>query len=614
MSTPVMPLAPLFQGQLPEEQLALLRQQGSIGDSNEYDSFLLALGNLEFTREAMHAFAERFSYRQYIPTTHGEWATAEYSTYQVFKNPFTEQSDVDLMYEFRRTGLQVTFRSGTSFLVLDPEGKVPSILDGEIVPNSNDYKVTRVPGNASRLIHRYIDSTDMRQAALMYAALRYHMGIDADADSAKALRITELLCLNPKTTFFIKTTALNLRDAIKRETKFRDASSSNETEASTVAEMVRGIHYNQYTYANLAQEISEKSRELLEIVADRLLSLDRLYSLDGRELSNPLVYENSRQRTFFTQCIMGKILGADPEQLILSTSDFGPIYNRINTQGFLIPGDFSEQCMPLEGYGKLLGLKGTHDGEIDFRFEQPLDGKFYLTQQDVDVVLALAFADDKPITPSLSMDYTDPRTPMLAQKVWSPEWVGNTDLGKTFYAADYWMGRICFYNEELPILEAVQPQFREAATDILSEMKSLNGSASLNIRPLKIEWTWKTNKKRHWFSTQTEYQCAIRNVAMGILSKLSENKEGFERKGSREWGTKESGHSVIFNARYEEIAGMWPVFERQRQLVTLIRALEELRAKGFKPSPALSARIQNIKQSFTSQPSLKRENRLVLWS
>lgn len=130
-----------------------------------------------------------------------------------------------------------------------------------------------------------------------------------------------------------------------------------------------------------------------------------------------------------------------PSELEQATRDIGPSFNSLTSDGFLTPRVrpvFPLQDAPLASVDRIRFNKATGEFVVEGApaSEHALG---VVGSDDVNVALALAFGSDKPELPGFGLDdaQTDHSVSFLKQKVFRPEWLENTDFGKSFYWADY---------------------------------------------------------------------------------------------------------------------------------------------------------------------------------
>ncbi len=327
------------------------------------------------------------------------------------------------------------------------------------------------------------------------------------------------------------------------------------------------------------------------------------------------------------QTIQRRVLGATRDELHESTNDFGYIYNERNISGYLIPAtsidpqrpvadDFYQRSQaPVSGLGVLRVLSTTSSGQIILQCDQPTSpANTFITGEDVSVALALAFRESEPIMPSLSIEDINSENASLPRffierKEWNPAWVGHTQLGKTLYAADYWMGRILWNQSRFYTIDRTLDPLANA---ILQKLALAGGQADGNyaramIQPKAIIRTWTG-------SVQGGLSCQIHSAAIGVLgANIVVHADGTEDRSRNVNDDKYSAGRAanIFTKHYDDIAKVWPVFERTRQLNVLLSLLRELREKGFKPSATLQRTIDATYRRFIDRPVTPLHQQLV---
>ena len=514
-------------------------------------------------------------------------------------------------------GFDAYGESKTSLLIARPNFTGILWIDHDTNPGQLEYAFASVDTNNDETLTYGVlrgslekNVVDIISEKKIGDALGYYLGIDFPTDHAAALKLANEVRLGSHVNPYFRSVAIRLADVISREASQFNSSAERKGELSEVARAVNDLGRSQITFAELGNRILKTGFSSTEFLVARLWALQHfeLYSGSKAPQQGPHYEQNRRDGQLFMRFAIGQMLGVTPEQLVQATFDFGPFYNRKNDKGFPIPGAYAadtpslHDAMPTEGYGRFLGFKTTASGEIDFRFESPNNGMALITQEDIDVALALAFVGTKPIKPSFSLDEASKYPYFVSQKQWEPEWVGYSAFGKTLYATDYWLGAICVYNTGFAGKDDIDSRFTSTARELFDQMRPLDGNVNLQLRPMEIQRSWTAGERN-------EHECVIQKITMGITSERWEPKPD----GCSDWSGKESGHSKIFNAHYEDIATMWPIYERQRQLMGLLYGLSELRSRGFEPSPSLMTRIKGVQEAYTSQPSLPLSNQFVLW-
>lgn len=330
--------------------------------------------------------------------------------------------------------------------------------------------------------------------------------------------------------------------------------------------------------------------------------------------------------------IQHRLMGATHGQIQNSTRDFGYTYGGQDRAGYLTPqlgnqvasrpdaqsrSENYQHCPRLEdgALGILRGLSTTPSGEIQFHADKPTSpANTFLTDEDIAVALALAFGSNKPIMPSLSIEsigLKDAKTPrvFMKKKVWDPEWVGHTQLGKTLYAADFWMAEIV-WNQPYFYQNGQQPP---AAIDAILQKVALAGGHSdgnserIMLMPTAIVRTWSG-------SNEEGISCQVHSASVGVLgaNKVIHADGSEDRSRNVNDDKYGAGRAAnIVSRHFDDIATAWPMFERMRQLTVLLSLLKELREKNFQPSVAMQKNISVAYRHLSNKPRIPVNQALV---
>lgn len=339
--------------------------------------------------------------------------------------------------------------------------------------------------------------------------------------------------------------------------------------------------------------------------------LRRLTSLGSYGSDHPLFLLSELRETLE--------LGTTIDAVDNATYDFGPLYNARDGRGYLVSDIFSSSQCPTseEGFGAFLGLRGLGSGEIDLRFERPSSSHGpLLFPEDVNAILALAFGSDAITNPSFSLDrrveQVGAMRPLntLATRNFSPHWLEHTAFGQTLYATDYWLGKIAA--QPLLFLHLTEPfENRPADTkDLLAALLKLRGtSGCLRIVPNSLETAWA-------MSPDNQTQCRVRSASMYVYGwpQSDIGKEGADVAGANDPGTEIGQVAIFLTNNYDHLARSWPIFERLRQLTSLLHCTFELKRRGFEPGEALVDRARGAVAQFEAHRPSKSIERLVRWN
>lgn len=450
-----------------------------------------------------------------------------------------------------------------------------------------------------------------RSYAKMCLALRHFLGLGVEVDRDKALSYLDVTNVDDQQTD-VRYTLNNLKERLRFILQDEHQSGDDNAKALAIVQRYDAMFQN-------GIDLDSSNAFFLFIGNEATATTSLNDHLWARTVLAEL--ERSQSESYWrvaAQGIQRRILGATKDELHTSTNDFGYIYNERNGSGYLIPAtsidpqrpvadDFYQRSQaPVNGLGVVRGLSAAPSGEIRLRCDLPTSpANTFLTSEDVNVALALAFGANEPIMPALSIEDVgkkDAQSPRLfiKRKEWKPAWIGHTQLGKTLYAADYWMARIIsgssrFYTND----QALDP----LADAILQKLALAGGQTDghaerVMIEPREIVRTWSG-------SIQEGLSCQIHSAAIGVLgANVVVHADGTEDRSRNvnddKYGAGRAAN--IFTKHYNEIAKLWPVFERTRQLTVLLSLLKELREKGFMPSPGMQSGIDATYRHFVEKP------------
>jgi TPR repeat protein len=304
---------------------------------------------------------------------------------------------------------------------------------------------------------------------------------------------------------------------------------------------------------------------------------------------------------------------------IESTFDYGPMFNKPTMLGRPQLGILRHGGLE-SGVGELEGLEAGPDGEIRFYFRAPRnDIGPLLSSEDVNVAIALTFGQATPIVPHVSVeDLISPlsgRYRMLKRKVWKPDWIGHTLLGKTLYATDVLAAKLMEQPHSFVESGETGPSVPRSpkAQGIIDMFAKCGGEIAgqggrVVVHPMNFYRTWTR-------SSNGGHVCRIHKLTMGVLgaNMVNTGDGALDMSANKNDDRFRKGRAANhFTREYDTIAHLLPVFDRLRQLTALLEALKELHDKGFKPSPQLLQRAVGAATHLMQRPALSPAKRLVL--
>lgn len=390
------------------------------------------------------------------------------------------------------------------------------------------------------------------------------------------------------------------------------------TEFTDAAKLIASVHNGELAFDHANQIIRSGKVKATPVLNDQLWAACGV--IGGDDMSHYKKWDALRRE------VQMKLLGVTEEQVQTSTQQYGPRYNKLDSKGFLVPASFDPNSIPKEGDTYFRGVRATKKGEIDFFFEQRPGVPSMIFSQDIDVALIVAFHPSRPLLPSLSLEGLDEDFPdrpkwNFIQKEWRPRWIGHTMIGETLYAADYWIGQLAWNSKSFPVTpkDIPDPEKRARVVALLKEFELCGGQADgyssrVMLKPGDVHGTWNKTK-------EGDIVCDVHRIDMGVdgsnmAIKIDPKTNAYmqDRVVNLNDPRFAMGRvALLLSAKYDEIAELFPMFERGRQMVGLLKTLVTLRDKhNFQPSTELAKRIDQAYQYYTKKPTIALRQRLCL--
>lgn len=362
---------------------------------------------------------------------------------------------------------------------------------------------------------------------------------------------------------------------------------------------------------------------------DALWASDKLAGIEDWYV-HPAVYKKFSQ-------VNKDFLRLTDSDLKRSAMLYGPVYNPVAIENslpvlgyWLKPNDpktAKEQearhgiYTPAAGVIKINGLKADFNGAVKFDCVSSETRPAMLLPEDFEVVLALAFGDaEGPLWPTLSLerkhkDLLDDEHEMFQAKIWSPEWLGHTDFGKTFYIIDELAGVLTWRPKEFDIAapkEAFDEKFPDFVRDFINDLGFTGGvdkatqSQRIFVSPEHIPLRL-TKKNQAGVET---WSVDILGAKMRINGAYTQEIKGVEDRsiGLNDTRFGQGRLTQRLTDHYNDIALMMPVFERYRQLMALLYAVIELRKNGYRFNTQTQKGIADNLKRYESMPPIPRKN------
>ena len=216
--------------------------------------------------------------------------------------------------------------------------------------------------------------------------------------------------------------------------------------------------------------------------------------------------------------------------------------------------------------GTFLGLDGRPDGTVSFHYVRAIQGQQPITSADVDALFVLVFGSKGPVWPSFT------------KRSFNPSWLAHTEMGKTIYVADQVIGGLFEDPGSCGVgVASLQLGFQGADHEIRDRHAA---SQHYLLRPEKIYRTWSE-------LPDGTLRCQMHAVQMRVDAPGGGDPVAAGH--HRPWDGTFAEH---LTREFDRLAALWPVLERERQLLGMLSVIHELRERGFRPGVELGHGIR----------------------
>ncbi len=371
----------------------------------------------------------------------------------------------------------------------------------------------------------------------------------------------------------------------------------------------------------------KKSQMIIKRVIDEKIDIEEAYDITSKlgiteSLNNMLRILKHRAKRFDTEDydywhhlsvyvdVRGK--NQDPNQVIENTFNYGPSYNAIGKNALPIAGELwsafhggeNDASIINPGYGFIEQVIGDASGDVKFKFKKSPNALVF--DDDLDILLVLSFCYKNHVFPSIDVPSADSlNLGSIREKKTEPQWLINTDLGRTLYATDVFAGELSWGMEEFDTVDenngsnvSTFNKLRELILGCEGENpEGLGYSPVVNVNPKKVSLSKPTVKK---VANGSETSIDVFGLSFGVDGGFSKSKSirGTQWKYRNSDKYLHTKRTKILTEHYNEVAMVFPVYERLRQLMSISYALKELRKSGFAPSEKMMARLNQRKAHF----------------
>ncbi|MDP7143332.1 MAG: hypothetical protein QF692_03545 [Alphaproteobacteria bacterium] len=258
------------------------------------------------------------------------------------------------------------------------------------------------------------------------------------------------------------------------------------------------------------------------------------------------------------------------------------------------------------GITKINGIRADENG-LHIDAETSDSEAALITREDIEVAFVLAFSQDKFQWPSISIedsDFTDVHG-RGNEKIYGQPWMVATDFGRTLYITDYLAGMLLWDHRDFK--HSNNPAISEISRPIMKNLDRLYAPDPYGIQMMQVvnvnprEVSLSIEKEEHSVSVKVD------DVAMRFSTGYQEL-DSDDRVISRKWfflnDTRFSNglRGAFLSEHFNEIATLLPVYERLKQLMGLMYALNAIEENGYKPPQDLQVHINQLAEKYKNQP------------
>lgn len=359
--------------------------------------------------------------------------------------------------------------------------------------------------------------------------------------------------------------------------------------------------------------VEEWKKKPEEITSEKLAQIERTYEF-YRLIHAP------EAKVAYAAYMLAKAQiqhGQSFKQIKASAADIGPRYNKLSKEGYPLPGALDDTLPKRQGFFcvRNMGIKDGVPYVTGPQTDNPLVANIF--PEDIQVALILAFveSDKGPVRPKFSLEqslkkkHRNPRVDRFDRKVFTPEWLADTDFGKTLYWTDY-------------LMKQMGGNMGNAFASLTDPLYALDYNPEMHEQILpEVIRRLDTNSKKDDDSGKPDDQVGARlmlslgSVEMeqrGSQLTVGSAKMFIESSGIRLLANGEEDRSfrpndpttkVGYNARqltnsYADVEEAFPAFGRLKHLLVLYRGFEQLRLKGYTLAPQVMQELQKVRDNY----------------
>lgn len=305
--------------------------------------------------------------------------------------------------------------------------------------------------------------------------------------------------------------------------------------------------------------------------------------------------------------------GIDANKVFENTINYGPFYNPLSTNtlpvvGELLPmfhGGKHDGDLIQSGKGFFNGLTANNRGEINFSFTETPNALIF--DEDIDALLVLAFSEKIMLWPSIDVpEGKNFKTVAIRKKITEPAWLLNTELGRTLYAIDVLAGELSWSIENFVINDSTESEsvqtFKKIKVKLLEcGNRDANGMQTMiNVNPKHVD----INKRSTVSGDLTNISISPNSITVSIDGFFKSRFGKIKHHNSLDYSHTQK--TRILTEHFNDIAFIFPIYERLRQIIGITYSLAELKRSGFSPSESLIKHIKIKRNEFKSGQTKER--------
>ena len=343
---------------------------------------------------------------------------------------------------------------------------------------------------------------------------------------------------------------------------------------------------------------------------DKLIS-DVLFLQSSASSQNLCSDEQSRLKdtwVFLSDSWQVLSAGIDPNVVRQQTINYGASYNTFSEDGLPVVGEYNNifQGGPNHekeiesGPGYLEKIMGDEQGNISFEFSN--NPYALIFEEDIEALLVLSFCYDKHKFPSIDVSSAksdNDALSLIRKKIPDPLWLLHTELGRTLYTTDVWAGELSWrinHFAETPDLPNSNVEDFRRIRQKLNSIPPNDGSfgpliVNVNLKDIKFY-----KPKEVFIENSKATEIVPRRQVIGIDGGYQTDDDTWHFRNSS--AHPHTQRTLTLTEHYNDIASIFPVYERLRQLMSISYGLKVLKRTDFVPSDEKMAQLFACKQKF----------------